>query len=172
VGGERVSAGTLRRAHDVLGDERLPYRALLPAYGLAGAVLAVSMPPVERGPRVVRLDREALADGLAVESDAGSAGGELIELVSAGPALPGNVISAGIGRVEEIRVRSPSLAEGYVGSPDVPHERFSDGLQTGDLGFLLDGELFISGRIDELLCIAGRNVYATDIEAAIEGGAD
>jgi acyl-CoA synthetase (AMP-forming)/AMP-acid ligase II len=60
------------------------------------------------------------------------------------------------------------LAEGYLGASDLTRERFAEEFRTRDLGFLLDGELFVTGRIDDVMSIAGRNVYATDIEAAIE----
>jgi acyl-CoA synthetase (AMP-forming)/AMP-acid ligase II len=151
IGGERVEAATLRRAVDVLGPDRLDWRALVPAYGLAEAVLAVTMTPIDEGPTVV-------------EHDAAAA-----PLVSAGPPLPGVELSVdGDGDVGDIVVHSPSLAEGYLDDPAATAERFTaDGLRTGDLGFLRDGHLYVTGRVDDLLCVAGRNLYARDIEVSL-----
>jgi acyl-CoA synthetase (AMP-forming)/AMP-acid ligase II len=74
----------------------------------------------------------------------------------------------GTEHVGEIRVSSASLADGYLGQRDLTAERFtSDAVLTGDIGFVLDDELFVTGRLDDLITIAGRNVYARDIEAAL-----
>jgi fatty-acyl-CoA synthase len=66
-------------------------------------------------------------------------------------------------------VRSPSLASGYYRDPLETAARFRDGeLASGDLGFLHDGELYLVGRSDDVLSVAGRNVYAREIEAAVD----
>jgi fatty-acyl-CoA synthase len=169
VGGERVDAATLTNANQVLGDERLKMSALVPAYGLAEAVLAVTMTSPGEGPTVMRVDAEALGEGsvVPVPSDSGSV--RAVSLVSAGQPLPGTEVgvtsSDGVG---EILVRSSTLADGYLGAPELTARRFtSRGLLTGDLGFVADGKLFVSGRADDLMSVAGRNVYARDLEAAI-----
>jgi len=60
------------------------------------------------------------------------------------------------------------LAEGYLDAPQATAERFTTGgLRSGDLGFMHEGRLYITGRIDDLMTVAGRNVYARDLEAAI-----
>jgi fatty-acyl-CoA synthase len=171
IGGERVEPGTLERTTSVLGDERVPRSALVPAYGLAEAVLAVTMTPVGRGPRVLSVDRQALAAGnveVAHWSTDGDAA-KSVSFVSAGIQLDGtHVYIDGQGDVGEIVLRSRSLAQGYLGAPDATQARFTpDGLRTGDLGFLSDGELFVTGRLDDLMCIGGRNLYARDLELAV-----
>ena len=167
IGGERVEASTLERAHSVLGDARLKRSALVPAYGLAEAVLAVTMSTIDRAPTILQVDASALAAGRVQECE-GTNGSPLL-LVSAGRPLVGaSTRIAGDVDIGEIVVRSGSLAEGYLNAPELTGSRFSDDeLYTGDLGFVRGGVLFVRGRLDDLMCVAGRNIYARDIEAAI-----
>ena len=70
----------------------------------------------------------------------------------------------------EIVVQSSSLADGYLNAPEATMERFTpEGLLTRDLGFIRDGELYVTGRLDDLMSVAGRNIYARDLEAAVTG---
>jgi acyl-CoA synthetase (AMP-forming)/AMP-acid ligase II len=72
------------------------------------------------------------------------------------------------GGVGEICAQSPALADGYFNDPTRTAERFqSSRLNTRDLGFVHEGELYVTGRADDLMTIAGRNVYAHEIENAI-----
>jgi fatty-acyl-CoA synthase len=173
VGGERVEAATLRRAAEVLGDERLRLSALVPAYGLAEAVLAVTMAPLDQEPMIVHLDGGALAGGEIMHAEQGESNGRssAVALVSAGQPLPGNDVRIRAGvPVGEVVVQSPSLADGYLGAPEATAERFtSDGLLTGDVGFLNEGNLYVTGRLDDLMIVAGRNVHARDLEASLSG---
>ncbi|WP_431262110.1 condensation domain-containing protein [Roseateles chitinivorans] len=86
---------------------------------------------------------------------------------------PATGASLGEARVGEVRVSGPSVALGYWGRPDISAETFLEQgperwLRTGDLGFLLDGELYVTGRIKDLIIVRGHNLYPQDIEAAIE----
>ena len=168
VGGERVELATLARASDALGADRLPLDSFVPAYGLAEAVLAVAMTPVGREPNFIKIDGDACNSGClrVVESGADSQG-STITLVSSGRPLAGVTVRIhGDGEIGEIIVRSPALAEGYLGRPDLTAQRFQGNeFRTGDLGALVDGELYVIGRIDDILIVAGRNVNARDIEA-------
>jgi fatty-acyl-CoA synthase len=91
-------------------------------------------------------------------------------LVSAGVPGPGvELPDAPSDGVAEIKVRSPSLASGYFGRPDLTRERFRDGtLLTSDLGFVRDGHLYPVGRLDDVISIAGRNVYTSEVESAVD----
>ncbi len=180
IGGEMVQPGTLQRALKALGPERLMDGALLPAYGLAESVLAVSTTPVGEGPTVLWLDPDALGEGSVRPVSEGD--GVPAALAASGRPLPGVGVTivrgegdgggdgVGVGAdVGEICVQTPSLAEGYLGAPELTARKFTPGgLKTGDLGFLHEGRLFVTGRRDDLMTIAGRNVYARDIEAAIQ----
>jgi acyl-CoA synthetase (AMP-forming)/AMP-acid ligase II len=170
VGSDRVEASVLRRAARALGPERLPESSLVPAYGLAEAVLAVTMSPVGEGPTVLRVERAALEHGDVEPAD--SDGDATVELVSAGLPLPGNVVKIDppTSAVGEVVVSGPTLAVGYLGAPQETAERFTaDGLRTGDFGFVHDGRLYVTGRSDDLMIMAGRNLYARDVEAALAG---
>jgi fatty-acyl-CoA synthase len=169
LGGERVDAGTIERACDALGPARLPRDAVAPAYGMAEAVLAVSATEPGAGPTVLSLDREALAGGQLIATQPGTPNQPATAVVSAGIPLEGISVDIADGRpVGELRVRTPSQADGYLDLPAVSAERFTDdGFLTGDIGFVRDGHVYVTGRADDLLSVAGRNVYACDIESAI-----
>jgi fatty-acyl-CoA synthase len=167
---EPVDVGTLRRASAALGPERLAWEALLPAYGLAETVLAATMTPTGEGPTALLVDRDLLSHGditeLPKNHEADSAPRSV---TSCGVPLDGVELDlmadSGVG---EIRLRSSSLADGYLSQPHRTAEHFtSAGLLTGDLGFLHDQGLYVTGRKDDLLVLGGRNVYARDIEAAV-----
>ncbi len=172
LGGERVTLRTLSAAVRSLGPSGLDWRDLLPAYGLAEAVLAVTMKPVDEPPRVLHVGTDALLGG---EVDVVADGYELgeredaVACVSLGPPLRGTQVRVDGGGVGEVHVSSPSLASGYVGNPELTSERFTaDGLRTGDLGFVRDGELFVVGRSDDMICLGGRNIFASDVEAVLD----
>jgi fatty-acyl-CoA synthase len=168
VGAERVDWNTLDYAVDVLGEYGLTAGQFMPAYGLAEATLAVTAVPCAERPRRLCLDAIALADGdvVEVEPDAESA----TSIVTAGRPLPGVVLAEHAGSaVDRIRFRSPSAAAGYWGAPELTADCFRDGeVHTNDLGFVADGLLYLVGRCDDMINVAGRNVYARAVEEAID----
>lgn len=169
VGAERVRWDTLRGAVARLAPHGFTEEALMPAYGMAEATLAVTATPLAEKPRFVAVDGIALADGdlreVAPDDPVAT------RVVSAGPPVRGVTVSAGdAGRMGEIQVRSASLATGYHRDPERTAAQFQDGtLFTGDLGFVRDGYLYPVGRLDDLISIGGRNVYAREIESAVDG---
>ena len=168
VGAERVRADTLAYAAERLAPYGFRPEALMPAYGMAEATVAVTGTPVDERPRHLTVDAIALGDGEVEEvADDHPAA---TRIVSAGvPCKQTELPGATADRVEEIRVRSPSLAVGYLGQPELTKERFVDGeLLTGDLGFVRDGHLYPVGRLDDLVSVAGRSVYTREIESEVE----
>jgi acyl-CoA synthetase (AMP-forming)/AMP-acid ligase II len=180
VGSDRIEWESLQAALDTLGPAGLTREALVPAYGLAEATLAVTMVPPGRGPRTLAVDSAALLDGGVLEVEPGSA--EATLLVSSGRPVQGTAVrvsdellaaeAEGSGRADgsvplgEICVRSPSLAVGYVGEPERSAAHFRDGeLRTDDLGFIGDGEVYVLGRGDDMLAAGGRNIHAGELEA-------
>jgi acyl-CoA synthetase (AMP-forming)/AMP-acid ligase II len=124
------------------------------------------------GLRVASLDREQLASRCVkhVTGDQGT------QVLSNGAAMPGVQIrivneegdDVASDRIGEIWIRSPGLAAGYKEEPDLTAAAFGDGwYRSGDAGFLDDGELFITGRIKDMLIVRGANLYAEDIEAVV-----
>lgn len=168
VGAERIGWDVLVTATEKFRQYGLADTAFQPAYGMAEATLAITAKPWAQAARSLACDGAALLDGSVVEVAPDKAGATI--LVSNGPALPGVGVAVGAaGTVEEIRVASPSLAQGYYGDPERTAARFQDGwFRTGDFGFVHDDELFVMGRADDMLSVGGRKVYAAEVEAAID----
>lgn len=166
LGGERIESSTLLGAARALGPSGLTLDSLIPAYGMAEAVLAVTMTEVGEEPSLVHVDARALAEGELVERSQGVNDPDSTSLVCVGrPLVETAVRIDGDKDVGEICVRTSSLASGYVGNPTATGARFVNGeVRTGDLGFIHQGQLVITGRIDDMMCIGGRNYYARDIE--------
>ena len=163
LGGDRVPASLLRGARAQLARHGMSETAFKPAYGLAEATLAVTMTSsLEPGPApTLRLDALAAQTGRATEADPQDP--RAIELVSNGPPLPGVELHLPAGDLSELHVRSPSLARGYVG--DRQGERWTElGFRTGDRALVRAGQLYVDGRIDDVLIVGARNVSAFPAE--------
>jgi len=160
-GAEPISADAIRAFASRFARWGLRAETVTPVYGLSEAALAVTFSDIERPPRIRTFDREELWDRGRARPTANG-----VELVSVGRPVPGFdvriVADDGTdveeGRVGRILARGPSLMDGYLGNPAdsaaVLHEGWLD---TGDLGFVLDGELFLSGRKKDLVILRGRN---------------
>ena len=167
-GAEPVSAQVLRRFAERFAPWGFDARALMPVYGLSEASLAVTFTPNWRGVRSLRVDADALREGRVVPSEEGP------ELTSSGVPLPDfeveirgtNGERLPEGRVGHLHASGPSLMRGYVGRADSP---ISEGwLATGDLGFLWDGELFVTGRAKDVIVRRGQNHAPQDLERAVD----
>ncbi len=174
-GAEPVSARTM-------GDFITKFRAygfreaaFTPVYGLAESAAALTAPPLGRGPRIDYIDRHALALGG--------------EARPAAPDAPGAqaVVSCGLPLVDhEIRIlgedgretperregrlqfRGPSATRGYFNAPEKTAELIQgDWLESGDLAYLFEGEVFVTGRSKDIVKRAGRNIHPADVEAAL-----
>ncbi|MFD2421202.1 fatty acyl-AMP ligase [Amycolatopsis pigmentata] len=169
-GAEPVSPSTVDRFAARFAPCGYRRAALLPCYGLAEATLFVSGGRPGGAARTVTVEAPAPPEGRAstrvISCGSVAAGHEVViaDPWSGRPEAP--------GRIGEVWVRGPSVAQGYLGKPRLSAETFGARLpgsartylRTGDLGFLLDGELFITGRIKDLIVIAGRNLYPQDVE--------
>jgi len=153
--------------------------AFFPAYGLAENTLAVSFSDLGRPPRLqaVRADRLE-AEGRAEPCPRGEGARVLVSVGRPLPTVEVTVVDEADRPVPEgvrgeIVVRGPSVMKGYYGNPEATADTLRGGwLHTGDLGFFLDGHLYVSGRKKDLVIKAGRNYFAEDLEAAaarIEG---
>jgi acyl-CoA synthetase (AMP-forming)/AMP-acid ligase II len=174
VGAERISPGTLERFHALLGPFGLRREALLPAYGLAEATLAVSGVPRGRGWESTVVDSASLALGRRIRRP--EAGGEGTAVVGCGLPLDGvsvsvvdeDLVPVGEGWVGEIVVRGASLASGLAGDAPASLTRLADGeLRTGDAGWVADGQLFVIGRLGDSIKVRGQVVFSEDLEAAL-----
>jgi acyl-CoA synthetase (AMP-forming)/AMP-acid ligase II/aryl carrier-like protein len=148
--------------------------AMYPVYGLAEASLAVSFPPVGRALHTIQLNRHKVGIGDRAEA-LPDAGRDALGLVSVGKAIPlcelriaGNDDRPlADGHVGHIHIRGDNVTAGYFEEPAANAETFTaDGwLKTGDLGLVLDGETYITGRAKEILFVNGQNYYPHDLEA-------
>jgi long-chain fatty acid adenylyltransferase FadD28 len=185
TGSERVHPATLERFTRRFAPFNLPESVIRPSYGLAEATVYVATHAATQPPSIVRFESEKLTAGKAERCD--SRGGT--PLVSYGvptsPMIrivdPDSRVECPAGTVGEIWVHGENVAMGYWNKPDQTEATFggtiaspSGGtpegpwLRTGDSGFFFDGELFIIGRIKDLLIIYGRNHSPDDIEATIQ----
>jgi 1-acyl-sn-glycerol-3-phosphate acyltransferase len=180
-GAEPVSPGTLERFARRFGPCGFRREAMMPVYGLAESSVAVAFPPAGRAPRLDRIRRDAFqAQARALPAAHGDAAA--LELVSAGRALPGHelrVVDDACADVPERVVgrlvfRGPSSTSGYYRKPEATAAITLPGgwLDSGDLAYLADGELYVCGRLKDLVIKGGRNLVPQEIEeaaAAVDG---
>ncbi|MEW2624631.1 amino acid adenylation domain-containing protein [Streptomyces sp. NPDC048106] len=174
-GAEPVRHRTLARFAEAFAVSGFDASALLPCYGLAEATLFVAGSGRGHGAYRLQVDRQALRGG-SVEV---IADGE--PMVSSGRVATGHELAVvdprtrermPAGRVGELWVRGPSVANGYWRDEAATAETFAARLsgdtepflRTGDVGFVHDGQLFVTGRVKELMIVRGRNHYPHDIE--------
>ncbi|HST83272.1 MAG TPA: fatty acyl-AMP ligase [Kineosporiaceae bacterium] len=173
-GAEPVRADTVRRFAETYSSVGMAPEAMCAAYGLAEATVFVAADRIDRAPKITRFDRRGLASGTALAVE--SADGEATVLVSCGLPVgqrimivdPDTSEQLPDGRVGEIRVCGPNVARRYWQQPERTAEVFVAGwLRTGDLGLIHDGELYVTGRLKDLLIVAGRNHYPQDVEQVV-----
>jgi len=179
IGGDMVRADVLKRFGETLSVAGFVEKAFMPGYGMAESTLAVSFADVDRPIRIDTIDKLAYKNSrLAVPARADQPKHMVRSFVACGRALPGHemVIRDDDGRVLKEReighifVRGPSLMSGYFHDGAATDAVIAaDGyLATGDMGYLLDGEIVITGRAKDLILHNGRNIWPQDIEWAAE----
>jgi 1-acyl-sn-glycerol-3-phosphate acyltransferase len=173
-GAEPVRAATLERFAARLARYGFDRRALYPVYGLAEAAVGLTFPPLGRGPLVERIDERTLArDGSAEPARDGQAA---IDVVSCGNPLAGHevrVVGEAGDEVPErsegrVQFRGPSATAGYQRNPEATARLIRDGwLDTGDVGYIAGGELYLTSREKDLIKRGGHNLHPYDLEAAV-----
>jgi acyl-CoA synthetase (AMP-forming)/AMP-acid ligase II len=170
---EPCYAHSLRLFAAALARLGVTERQLAVCYAMAEAVFAVTQ-TVTRPPRTLNLDAAELGLGRAAEWPPGAEGGR--EVLSVGRPISGAKIRIegpdgeilADRQVGEVCIQASYMFSGYVARPDLNAARIRDGwYHSGDVGFAHDGELFLLGRNDDLLILNGRNVFAHDIEIAV-----
>jgi acyl-CoA synthetase (AMP-forming)/AMP-acid ligase II len=171
-GAEPISVTIMQRFLENLAPFGLPPVAMFPAYGLAEATLAVTFPDRLAETEVVAFDRHSLiTEGHALPVTGN--GENAIHLVNLGKPLPhaeliivdndGNELPD--GRVGNVWVRGDGITRGYYANPLMTAAAFDGSwLKTGDLGFTIHNDLFITGRTKDIIFINGVNYYAHDLE--------
>ncbi|QYD71560.1 AMP-binding protein [Paraburkholderia edwinii] len=173
-GAEPVNPRTMRAFAERFASHGFDARALTPVYGLAENTLGLTFSPPGRGMRVDRVSRATLA--ATRRAVPATAGDDVLELVSCGAALPGNtlrIVDADgcdlpervAGRIE---FRSSSATSGYFRNAEQTGRTIHGGwIDTGDIGYLADGELYINGRAKDLVIRAGRHFFPYELEEAV-----
>jgi fatty-acyl-CoA synthase len=187
-GAEPVLPATLDRFSARFAKCGFHRESLLPVYGLAESSLAVAIPPLGRGPLVDRLDRAAFAqEGRAVPapldasiSTSTEENADVISFVSVGKPIPGHEIrianergdDAG-ERVEgQLWFRGPSATQGYYRNESAtaalfPQTAAAGWINSGDRAYRAGGEIYITGRVKDIIIHAGHNLYPHEIEDAV-----
>lgn len=177
-GAEPVDLETMERFVARFEPHGFQRRALFPVYGLAEGTLAVTHPRLDEPLEVEHVDARALAGDArgAPRAERIEPSPSAVAMVGVGYALPGTEIAIlgpseralGEREIGEIRVRGPAVMKGYYKDRAATHAVLRDGwLATGDLGYLAEGRLFVTGRKKDLLIKAGKNYYPQDVEDAI-----
>jgi acyl-CoA synthetase (AMP-forming)/AMP-acid ligase II len=192
-GSEPVTMSSIEKFTAAFAPYGLPLTAIKPSYGMAEATLSVASIAPSAAAAAVYLDRAELNDGRAVVVDADAEGA--VAHVSCGQPIPNQwaVIASADGDelpdgvVGEIWLHGNNVGRGYFGRADETLRVFGNKLQTrlrdgshaegvvdnglwlatGDLGVYLDGELYLTGRIKDMIIVDGRNHYPTDIETTV-----
>jgi fatty-acyl-CoA synthase len=177
VGAEMISPEPLERFAEVLAPAGFRKTAFLPCYGMAECSLGISFLPLEEEVRIDLIDSEEMQHaGIARPIDPAEAGTarRVARYVDCGALLPTFEIEirdeAGTLLPERhagiIHLRGPSVMSGYFQDPEMTREALSaDGwLNTGDIGYLAEGRLFLTGRKKDMIIIHGRNIWPQDLE--------
>lgn len=176
-GAEPVSASTL----DAFAARFAPYgfkrEAITPVYGLAESSVGLAFPPHGRGPRIDVIDRAALInEQRALPSIAAADGAPTMRIAACGRALPGHEIRIvdGAGdelperRVGHLQFRGPSATQGYYRNRPATQRLIDNGwLDSGDLAYSVEGEIYLTGRVKDLIIRGGRKHYPYELEQAV-----
>jgi acyl-CoA synthetase (AMP-forming)/AMP-acid ligase II/aryl carrier-like protein len=172
-GAEPISVDLCNEFMSKLAYTGLKHQAMYPVYGLAEASLAVAFPEPGLDYRWIRVNRHKLGVGSQVEVNPADPR-DVLELVCVGRVVPNTELRIADdargalpdGQVGHILIRGPNVTRGYFGDPEATAQAIgADGwVDTGDLGFMHEGSLYIAGRSKEIIFVNGQNYYPYDLE--------
>ncbi|MFO0700819.1 MAG: amino acid adenylation domain-containing protein [Nitrospira sp.] len=179
-GAEPIHPDTVERFIDTFGPRGFRRTAFAPGYGLAEATLLVTMKRAGAEPSFLHVETEALAGSIVKEAAASERGtrtlvgcGEPLEETLVRIVNPTTLRECQPGAVGEVWLAGTGIGAGYWGKPEETDATFKatiagsgEGpyLRTGDLGFVHHGELFLTGRLKDVIIVRGRNYYPNDLE--------
>ncbi len=198
IGSEPVTEKALDTFKETFTEYGLSADALRPSYGLAEASLLVTTPQTKERPVISHFNREKLAEGVVEFVEKGSelafafaSNGQVVKPQNLTIVDPETRAELPDGQIGELWVKGDNLAAGYLGREEETAETFANTLgerlpesrvdadtpdegwlATGDLGAIVDGETYITGRLKDLIVIAGRNHYPQDIEFTVMNASD
>lgn len=176
-GAEAVMPDTLARFQERFARCGLPRTSLTPVYGLAECSVGLTIPPLDRGPLIDAIERDAFVL-YGVATPAGPDSTNTLRFVSCGHPIAGHQVrivdDAGheVPERREARLtfRGPSTTQGYYRNPEQTKHLIRDGwLDSGDRAYAAAGEIYVTGRIKDIIIRAGRHIYPDELEAAVGG---
>lgn len=172
-GAEKVYPSTLKAFSEKFATYGLKDTTITPVYGLAETAVGLAIPPLNRVFKVDEIDRKQFEENRIAEI---SQGDNTLSFVACGKALPGHAMRIVDDhnqvlperRVGNLQFSGPSTMQGYYNNPEATQAVFHDEwVDTGDLAYLADDELYITGRRKDLIIKAGRNLYPAEIEELV-----
>ncbi|NBQ68189.1 MAG: fatty acyl-AMP ligase [Nitrosomonadaceae bacterium] len=177
IGAEMIRPETLRNFAEKFASAGFDENAFLPCYGLAESTLAVTFSKIGEGCKSIQVDSKTLIDkrmAARLQAD----GRKQNEFVNCGQPLPGHIVKIvdedgqqlSEMMVGSVLVHGDSVMTGYYNNPEETNKALKSGnwLDTGDIGFLFEGDLYITGRRTDVIIVNGRNIRAQDIEELAE----
>jgi 1-acyl-sn-glycerol-3-phosphate acyltransferase len=174
-GAEAVSPETVVQFPERFGPFGFRADAMMPVYGLAECSVGLAFPPLDQGVRIDHIQRKAfMLTGKAIPAEQDDP--NALRFVACGQVLAGHEIRIADPQGNELpereegrlQFRGPSATSGYLRNPEATARLFDgDWLDTGDLGYLSAGDLYVTGRIKDIIIRAGRNLYPHELEEAV-----
>jgi 1-acyl-sn-glycerol-3-phosphate acyltransferase len=174
-GAEPVSPNTIRNFSDRFARYGFRAQAMAPVYGLAEAAVGLAFPPPDRRPLIDRIQREPFASlGKAVPVEAPDP--HVLEFVACGQPLPGyqiRIVDAAGRELPErqegrLEFRGPSATSGYLRNAEATRHLFDgEWLDSGDLAYVAEGDVYLTSRVKDVIIRGGRNIYPYEVEEAV-----
>jgi len=178
IGAETIRPEPLAKFSKLLSKCGFKESAFLPCYGMAECSLAISFADLNKPITIENIDGEQLAENnIAAPSIAANQPHRIAKFVDCGRSLPDHIIEIrdqegnklSDRQVGVIYVKGPSVMSHYFDNSEETENSLRDGwLNTGDIGFLVNGHIFITGREKDLIIVNGRNIWPQDIEHLAE----
>jgi len=175
-GAEAIYPKTLERFAEKFAPYGFKREAILPAYGLAESTVCLAIPPINTAPRIDYVDRTTFESEKKAKPVTDTTQKNCLAFVSCGKPLPGHelrIVDENDNVLPErvagsLQFRGPSTMQGYYNNPAATAAITHDGwLDSGDIAYVAEGDLFISGRKKDLIIKAGRNLYPAEIEELV-----
>jgi 1-acyl-sn-glycerol-3-phosphate acyltransferase len=174
-GAEPVSPNTLGAFAARFAACGLQQKSMTPVYGLAECSVGLAFPPLERGPRIDAIARDTFTSEQRA-APAAHDDSNAMRVPACGRALPGHEIrivdatggELGERQIGRLQFRGPSATQGYYRNPAATQTLFDDGwLNSGDYAYTVEGEIYLTGRVKDLIIRGGRNLYPYELEQAV-----
>jgi len=174
-GAEPVSPNTVRRFGERFASYGFRPQAMTPVYGLAETAVGLAFPPLNRGPRIDRIERDTfITRGKAVPVSDAAQGA--LEFVACGQPLSGyqiRIVDAAGRELPErqegrLEFQGPSATSGYLHNPEATRRLFDGAwLDSGDLAYVVEGDVYLSSRVKDIIIRGGRNISPYELEEAV-----